>query len=98
MHLTTLPTTPDGVDLTQRFRVTHPYHPLFDQQFDLIIYRHNWKEKRVYFHNAEGRLVSVPVGWTSLVAEDPFVVIAAGRCYFRVADLVALVDLIEGVK
>ena len=30
-----------------------------------------------------------------MVAEDPFVVVAAGRSAFRVADLLTLADLIE---
>jgi hypothetical protein len=84
MALTTLTTAPHGVDSTQRFRILHPYHPLFGQEFDLVIYRHNWREKRVYFNHPEGRLVSVPTHWTDLVSEDPWVVIAAGRSYFRV--------------
>jgi Family of unknown function (DUF5372) len=82
----------------QRFRVLHPYHPLFGQEFDLILYRHNGNERRVYFDDPEGCLVSVPAHWTSMVSEDPFVVIAAGRSCFRVVDLIELVNLIGGLK
>jgi hypothetical protein len=63
-----------------------------------VIYRNNWGENRVYFHNAEGRLISLPAQWTSVVAEDPFVIMAAGRSHFRVEDLVKLVGLLEGLK
>jgi Family of unknown function (DUF5372) len=66
--------------------------------FEQIIYRHNWGEDRIYFHNAESRLTSVPATWTSVVAEDPFVIVAAGRSYFRVKDLVDLVRLLEGLR
>jgi hypothetical protein len=37
----------------------------------------------VYVYDTAGELVSLPAGWTDVVAEDPFVVIAAGRAPFR---------------
>ena len=40
----------------------------------------------------------MPVGWTDAVAVDAFVVAAAGRCPFRVADLTALARLIDGLR
>ena len=43
----------------------------------------------------EGRVRMIPAGWTSLVAPDPFVVIAAGRSWFRVEDLRNLARLIK---
>jgi len=39
----------------QRFQITHPYHPLFQQEFVLVQYRRNWGEDRVYFP-AENRV------------------------------------------
>jgi len=63
-----------------------------------VILRHNWGEDRVYFHNAEGRLTSLPAQWTNVVAVDPFVTMAAGRSHFRVEDLLKLVGLLEGVR
>jgi Family of unknown function (DUF5372) len=66
--------------------------------FEQVIYRHNWGEDRIYFQNAESRLTSVPATWTSVVAEDPFVIVAAGGSYFRVKDLVDLVRLLELIR
>jgi hypothetical protein len=63
-----------------------------------VIHRNNWGEDRVYFHNSKGRLISVPARWTSVVAEDPFVLIAAGRSCFRVEDLVKLRHMLEELK
>jgi len=40
-------------------------------------------------------LRKIPAGWTDVVADDPFVVVAAGRSAFRVADLLTLADVIE---
>ena len=49
----------------------------------------------MYFHDADGRLCSIPACWTTVVPEDPFVVVAAGRCLFRYEDLRKLADLVE---
>src|ERR1039457_4163890 len=80
------------------FEITHPHQPLRGQKFKLITYRHNWGEDRVYFHNAEGCLSSIPAGWTTVVAPDPFVTVAGGRCLFRYQDLLQLVDLMEKLR
>ena len=63
-----------------------------------MTYRHNWGEDRVYFHDATGKLRSIPAGWTTVVAEDPFLAKAAGRCFFRFEDLLKLVDLVEKLR
>ena len=38
--------------------------------------------------------MSLPARWTSVEAEDPFVVVAAGRSRFRVVDLIDLAALV----
>jgi hypothetical protein len=63
----------------------------------LVTYRHNWGEHRVYFHNDEGRLVSLPAAWTRVCPPDPFLVIGAGRSAFRVPDLLELARLLAGL-
>jgi hypothetical protein len=60
----------------------------------LVVYRHNWGEDRVYFHNSEGVLCSLPASWTNAIGPDPFVAIAAGRCPFRWQDLMQLAEMI----
>jgi hypothetical protein len=72
------------------FRVTHPYHPLCGREFALVTYRHAWGEERVHYHDDAGKLRSLPSAWTSVSPVDPFVVLAAGRSPFRVADLLEL--------
>jgi hypothetical protein len=59
----------------------------------LVQYQQTWGDHRVYYHDHLGRLCSMPVSWTSLAALDPFVALSAGRSLFRVADLLALVQL-----
>ena len=80
----------------QRFQITHPYHPLFQQEFELVQYRRNWGEDRVYFQAGGVHLTSVPASWTSLSPVDPFVAVAAGRSLFRVEDLLELAKLLGG--
>jgi hypothetical protein len=75
--------------------VIHPFHPLYRRKFRLVTYRFNWGEDRVYFHDEDGRLVSLPAAWTSAVASDPFVVVADGRSFFRVQDLAELATLLK---
>ena len=77
----------------RRFRVTHPYHPLYQQELELVSYRQNWGEDRVWFQGSEGRLHSLPRSWTDAGGVDPFVAVAAGRSQFRVADLLELAKL-----
>jgi hypothetical protein len=74
---------PVGADQSRRFLVTHPHHPLFSQEFELVFRAENWREDRVWFHDARGRLRSLPANWTNAVAEDPFNVVAAGRVASR---------------
>ena len=64
-------------------------------------HRYSWQhagEDRVYFHDAEGKLSSIPACWTTVVKEDPFTAIAGGRCFFRYEDLLKLVELVESFR
>ena len=75
--------------------MTHRFHPWHGRSFEFVARRRNWGEDRVYFRDESGALLSVPTGWTDMADVDPFVVVAAGRCPFRVADLLALADLAD---
>ena len=76
--------------------MTHPFHPLCGRDFEFVVYRQNWGEDRVHLHDENGQLFSLPAAWTDVAAADPFVVIAAGRCPFTAAGLLALADLAAG--
>jgi len=75
--------------------VTHPFHPLFGREFDLIDYRHCWAEDRIFYVDEAEQVRSMPARWTSAAPEDPFVVVSAGRAHFRVADLVELAAMVR---
>jgi len=78
--------------------VTHPFHPLADREFDLVVRKHTWAEDRVFFFDDNGQLSSLPAGWTDVDPVDPFVAIAAGRSALRIDELVALVSLVEHLR
>jgi len=75
------------------FRITHPFHPWFQEEFELLACRQNWGEDRVWFQDRSGHLHSVPANWTDAAALDAFVMVAAGRSLFRVTDLLELVSV-----
>jgi hypothetical protein len=77
-------------------RVTHPFHPLAGQALEFVKRRRNWRADQVYVYDAAGVLVALPAEWTDLVPADPFVVVAAGRSPFHVADLLELSELVAG--
>ena len=91
-------TTPDPAAAQRVVRVTHPFHPWSGREFVFVAVRQTWAEDRVFFLDAEGRQHSLPVGWTDAAGPDVFVTVAAGRCPFRVADLLALARLAEGCQ
>jgi hypothetical protein len=72
---------------------------LYQQEFELVSYRQNWGEDRVWFQDKKGtRLHSLPMHWTDLGGLDPFVAVAAGRSHFRVVDLIELAKQIAEWK
>jgi Family of unknown function (DUF5372) len=74
--------------------VTHPFHPLFDQELEFVKRRRNWRADRVYVFGPNGLLLSLPAEWTDVVAEGPFMVVAAGRSPFHTAGLLELAELV----
>ena len=78
------------------FTITHPFHPLSDQQFPLLAQRVAWGEPRVFFHDPlTGSVRSLPTAWTDLAPPDPFLALSARRAILRLVDLQALVRLLH---
>ena len=78
--------------------MTHPFHPLYGRDFEFVAYRQNWGEDRVHLHDEDGRLFSLPAGWTDVAGADPFTVVAEGRAPFTTAGLLALADLADRLR
>jgi Family of unknown function (DUF5372) len=78
-------------------RVTHPFHFWLGREFVFVVARRTWGQDRVFFLDEEGVQRSLPRAWTDAADVDPFVVVAEGRCPFRLEDLVAVSDVIAGL-
>ena len=63
-----------------------------------VAVRQTWGEDRVFFLDEEGVQRSLPRGWTDAADVDVFVALAAGRSALRVADLLELVELLDGLR
>ena len=49
----------------------------------------------MFFHNADGRLSSIPLAFTDYVEVDSFVTVSAGRAWLGIKDLLRLAELVE---
>ena len=75
--------------------MTHPFPPWLGREFVSVGVRRTWGEDRVFFFDADGVQRSLPTGWTDAGDPDPFVLVAGGRCPFRVEDLLVLVEVLR---
>ncbi len=75
--------------------MTHPFHPWRGRELQALSIGQNWGEERVFFRADNGTVCSMPVSWTSIMPGDPFVLVAAGRAYFRTEDLLRLVAVVQ---
>jgi hypothetical protein len=78
--------------------VTHPFHPWFGREFVFVAVQQTWRQDRVFFFGDDGTMQSLPRAWTDVTEPDVFVAMAAGRCPFRVVDLLELAEVIDGVQ
>jgi hypothetical protein len=91
-------TTPLVRTEPQKFRITHPFHPLSGRKYELLERKEHAAEKRACFLDKKGRQCEIPLSWTDLAPEDPFITLSSGKSWFRVADLLELVRLIEDLR
>ena len=83
----------DTTDAT--VRITHPFHPLRGQTFELVSRSSHWGEDRVIFRASDGTLPAIATAFTDAEPPDIFRRISAGRAAFRRVDLIELVDLFQ---
>ncbi len=81
-----------------RFRVTHPFHPFQGREFALIERERSESGELVLYRDERGQLRKLPAVWTSVGAVDAFVTVAAGRSRLRPDDLMALAELLDGIR
>jgi hypothetical protein len=83
---------------TGKFRVIHPFHPLYHQQLDEVGRTRRWGDERVWFRTSSGDLRTIPLRFTSLAAPDPYVQWGGGKSCHRVAELIELRCLMDGLR
>jgi hypothetical protein len=76
-------------------RITHPFHPLCGQSFELVSRSPHWGEDRVIYRASDGTLPTIAAAFTDAEQPDVFRRIAAGRAAFRTVDLVELLALFQ---
>lgn len=81
--------------LKRYFTISHPFHPLYQRQFELLSYRKSWGRQFIDFQYDNGETGAIPLVWTDADQADPFLTIAQGRSVFRVLELLRLVELID---
>ena len=81
-----------------RFRISHPFHPLRDAEYELVTRKLTWGEDRVFYYDASGKLKSLLTNVTDVMSKDAFDRISAGRSAFRVDDLLELWHLFDRRK
>jgi len=91
-------TAPQEDCLIGKFRVIHPFHPLYRQQLDEVGRTRRWGDERVWFRSASGDLRTIPLRFTSLAAPDPYVQWGGGRSCHRVAELIELRRLMDRLQ
>ena len=79
-------------------RVTHPFHPYSGKRLLCVGVRYNRYGKRLILRVAGSKTCSVPPQWTDEVPADPEVVLGKKRAHFRVADLLELEKMLEGLS
>lgn len=57
-----------------------------------------WRIDRVFFFGDDGSMKSLPTSWTDVAEPDVFVAVSDGRSPFRLLDLLALAELIDGMR
>jgi hypothetical protein len=81
-----------------KVRITHPFHPLAGQEFDVVCRRQHWGEDRVTYIDLNGAQRSVSAGLTDVDPPDQFRRTAGNTASFRTVDLVELCDLLERLR
>jgi hypothetical protein len=76
-------------------RITHPFHPLSGQAFELVSRGRHWGADRVIYRASDGTLPVIAAAFTDVEPPDAFRRVAAGRAAFRTIDLLALWVLLQ---
>jgi hypothetical protein len=82
---------------TKVFTVTHSFHPLHGQTFEVVAVLNIWGGDRVAFTGADGCWRSLPAEWTDTVTPELVVTLGADRAHFRADYLLGLRKLLNNL-
>jgi Family of unknown function (DUF5372) len=85
-------------DKTRRFRITHPFHPYREREFELIEQQGISTRGVLFYQDEAGYLQQIPVVWTDLVKGDAFGEVAAGRSALHADCLWPLAELLQQLR
>jgi hypothetical protein len=74
------------------------FHPLKGKKFTPLTIRYIWGERRVYYYDEKEVLKALPLCWTDLMPEDPYIAVANKRVPFRIVDLLQLLEIIKNLQ
>jgi hypothetical protein len=81
--------------LKQKFKVIHPFHPLYQQEFNLLQYRRSWGKTCIDYLDSQGDVGAIPLEWTDVAPLDSFVEISASRAVFHISELLRLKQMVD---
>jgi hypothetical protein len=76
-------------------RITHPFHPRYEQQLICIGKRHCRYGTRLLLRIDEDNICTVPPQWTDAVDSSLDVTLGQGRVAFRLDDLLELAGFLD---
>jgi len=80
------------------FKITHPFIPQYNKEYEFVDRRHSWGQDRVIYLDKNGDFATIPTSWTDVAEPDMFAIQSAGRSNFRYTNLVELARLLEYLK
>ena len=86
---------PDAIHQGQRCQITHPFHPSYGKEIQVVTVKQTWGEDRAFYYQDDGRITSLPACWTSVYKPELFNVISDGRSVFRFTELLELARLVD---
>ncbi|MBI9019118.1 MAG: hypothetical protein JEZ07_17850 [Phycisphaerae bacterium] len=89
---------PYGADSQRTFTVIHPFHPLYGQEFALVTFRQNWAVDKVYYHDAQGQLKSLPSSYTDILPADMFITLSDKKSLFHPKHMLNLLGIVESLQ
>ena len=81
-----------------KFKITHPFIPLYGKEYELIYRKKSWGEDRIMYIDENSIMCSIYTSRTDVMEEDPFISISNGRSDFRFDDLKKLSSIMKNVK